>query len=99
VRGSSYFIIGNKPDWFTIAFLFISMKNYRETTRLMAAKALEKFTHPAFLVAAVNLETDAEELLHGFEDIVGKNVNVFGGMAGDDMQFTGQYVCYQWNIK
>jgi len=80
------------PDWFTILFSSFPEKNYRETTRIMAAKALEKYSHPAFLIASCNLETDAEELLHGFEDIVGQNVNVYGGMAGDDMQFTGQYV-------
>ena len=33
------------------------------------------------------METDAEQLLLGFEDILGKSVNVFGGMAGDDYTF------------
>jgi hypothetical protein len=36
--------------------------------------------------------TNAEELLKGFEDVVGSHVNVFGGMAGDDMSFTEQFV-------
>jgi hypothetical protein len=39
-----------------------------------------------------HIETDAEELLFGFEDIIGKEVNVYGGMAGDDMTFTAQFV-------
>jgi hypothetical protein len=38
------------------------------------------------------VETDAEELLHGFEDIIGLQVNVCGGMAGDDFSFTEQFV-------
>ena len=38
------------------------------------------------------METDAEELIHGFEDVVGKQVNVYGGMAGDDYAFTEQFV-------
>jgi hypothetical protein len=58
----------------------------------MAKKAMEKFTTPAFLIAASNLETDAEQLLLGFEDIVGKQVNVYGGMAGDNVTFTEQFV-------
>ncbi len=47
---------------------------------------------PAFLIAASHLETDAEQLLFGFEDIIGKHVNVFGGMAGDDYTFSDQFV-------
>ena len=38
------------------------------------------------------METDAEQLLLGFEDVVGKQVNVYGGMAGDDYNFTEQFV-------
>jgi len=79
-------------DYFSIQFSSYPEKNYRETTRAIAREALEKFAHPAFLVAGSNMETDAEELLHGFEDVIGKHVNVFGGMAGDDKQFTEQFV-------
>jgi hypothetical protein len=38
------------------------------------------------------METDAEELLFGFADVVGKDVNIFGGMAGDDYNFKEQFV-------
>jgi len=54
------------PDYFTILFSEFPEKNYRETTRWIAEKALEKFSHPCFLISGSNLETDAEELLHGF---------------------------------
>jgi hypothetical protein len=80
------------PDSFTVLFEEYPGKNYRSVTQAMARKALEKFSHPAFLIAGSEMETDAEELLHGFEDIIGKQVNVFGGMAGDDYSFTKQYV-------
>lgn len=80
------------PAYFTILFSPYPEKNYRETTQEMAKKALEKFDHPAFLIAGSNMETDAEALLHGFEDIIGKEVDVYGGMAGDDKQFKEQFV-------
>ena len=80
------------PAYFTILFEEFREKNYRQTTHAIAKKALEKFAHPCFLIAGSNLETDAEELLHGFEDILGKQVNVYGGMAGDDMTFKEQFV-------
>jgi hypothetical protein len=67
-------------------------KNYRETARGIAQKANAKFSKPSFLIAGSNMETDAEELLFGFEDVVGKDVNVYGGMASDDYTFTEQFV-------
>ena len=67
-------------------------KNYREITRGIAQKAKLKFAKPAFLISGSHLETDAEQLLFGFEDIAGKEVNVFGGMASDDYTFTEQFV-------
>jgi hypothetical protein len=79
-------------DYFSIQFSKLSEENYRQTTQTIAKKALEKFAHPAFLIAGSNMETDAEELLHGFEDIVGMQVNVCGGMAGDDFSFSEQFV-------
>jgi hypothetical protein len=79
-------------DYFSIQFSELSERNYRQTTQAIAKKALEKFAHPAFLIAGSNMETDAEELLHGFEDIVGMQVNVCGGMAGDDFGFKEQFV-------
>jgi hypothetical protein len=85
-------LLDMNPDYFTILFSEFPEKNYRQTTQAMANKALEKFGHPSFLIAGCNLETDAEELLHGFEDIIGMQVNVCGGMAGDDFSFTEQFV-------
>ena len=85
-------LLDTNPDFFTILFSEYPEKNYRETTRVMATKALERFSHPCFLIAGCHMETDAEELMHGFEDIVGKDVNVYGCMAGDDFSFSEQFV-------
>jgi hypothetical protein len=80
------------PSNFTILFEEFPNKNYREITRSMAKRSLEKFSHPCFLISGSNMETDAEELLLGFADVVGEDVNVYGGMAGDDYSFKDQYV-------
>ena len=80
------------PDYFTLFFAEYPEKNYREVATEIARKAQELFPHPAFLISASHLETDAEQLLFGFEDQIGKQVNVFGGMAGDDYAFLEQYV-------
>ena len=79
-------------DYFSILFAEYPDKNYRDITKGLAKKTLETFTHPAFFISGSHLETDAEQLLLGFEDIVGKQVNIYGGMAGDDYNFTEQFV-------
>jgi hypothetical protein len=81
-----------KTDHFKIYFDEFPEKNYRETARGIADKAQVKFPKPAFIISGSHLETDAEQLLYGFEDVVGKDVNVFGGMASDDYTFTEQFV-------
>ena len=79
-------------DHFSILFDEFPEKNYREVASALAKQALVNITNPSFLVAASHLETDAEQLLFGFEDVIGKHVNVFGGMAGDDYAFSEQFV-------
>jgi len=81
-----------KKDHFQILFDEYPEKNYRETTRRIAEKAQAKLSKPVFLISGSHLETDAEQLLFGFEDVVGKDVNVYGGMASDDYTFTEQFV-------
>jgi len=80
------------PAYFTILFSDYPQKNYREVAQQLARQASELFATPCFLIAGSNMETDAEQLLFGFEDVVGKQVNVFGAMAGDDYSFTDQFV-------
>jgi hypothetical protein len=79
-------------DYFQIHFEEYPQKNYREVAGTIAQRAKQKFSVPAFLIAASHMETDAEQLLFGFEDVVGKQVNVYGGMAGDDYNFSEQFV-------
>lgn len=88
----SILLLDIKREYFSVFIEEYPEKNYREISRDMAKQALEKYPTPAFLIAGSHIETDAEELLFGFEDIVGKQVNVYGGMAGDNMTFTAQFV-------
>ncbi len=80
------------PSYFTVLFADFPEKNYRETSQILAQESQKLFSHPAFLIAASHMETDGEQLLFGFEDVIGKQVNVFGGMAGDDYAFSEQFV-------
>lgn len=79
-------------EYFRVYFEEYPEKNYRDVAKSIARKAKDAFEKPAFLIAGSHLETDAEELLFGFEEVIGEQVNVYGGMAGDDYSFTDQFV-------
>ncbi len=92
-KGSAVMLLLDmNKDHFQIYLEEFPEKNYRETSSNIAQKAMAKYDKPAFLISGSHLETDAEQLLFGFEDIVGKQVNVYGGMASDDYTFTEQFV-------
>jgi hypothetical protein len=79
-------------NYFKIYFEEYPNKDYRDVSKGIAKKAIEKFSNPAFLISCSQMDTDAEQLLLGFEDIAGKEVNVYGGMAGDDYTFSEQFI-------
>ena len=89
-----------KPENFMILTSEYPDKNYRETAHEAAKKALVHFKKPAIMLSYSHIETDAEALLLGFEDIIGKDVNVYGGGAGDDFTFSEQIVfTNDWQSK
>lgn len=78
------------PEYFFITFTEFAGNNYREAARAIAEKARQQFGRPAFLLAFSHFQTDAEQILFGFEDVIGEEVTVFGGGAGDDFSFKEQ---------
>jgi hypothetical protein len=91
-ESAAILLMDMNPDHFRVLFAEYPEKNYREVAADLAADAKKIFANPAFLISGSHTETDGEQLLFGFEDIVGKQVNVFGGMAGDDYSFKEQFV-------
>ena len=81
-----------KPEYFTLFFDEFQHGNYSEVAESIANQALEKFQNPAILILGSNVDTDAEDIISGFENVLGKEVNIFGGMAGDNYSFTEQFV-------
>jgi hypothetical protein len=91
-ESAAILLLDMNPSYFIIFLEEYPEKNYREVSQAIAKKALEKFDRPAFLIAGSHMETDAEQLLLGLQDVIGKQVNAFGGMAGDDYAFVDQFV-------
>jgi hypothetical protein len=85
-------LLDMNPEYFEIYFEDYPNKNYKEIAIEIAKKAKEKFNSPAFFLGISNPETDGEEILRGLEQAIGKDVNAFGGGAGDDYSFTETFV-------
>ncbi|RPI68057.1 MAG: hypothetical protein EHM47_14975, partial [Ignavibacteriales bacterium] len=91
-NATAIILLDIKPEYFTIFLEEFQDRNFCDATEAIAKKSNEKFQKPAFLIAGSDHKTDAEEMISGFENILGKEVNIFGGMAGDDYAFTEQFV-------
>ena len=86
----------NKDDY-SILFEDIGERSLPDAATGMAQVALQKFNKPAFILCSTLLAADGrllegELLIRSIEKVVGPQVNIFGGMAGDDITFTGTYV-------
>lgn len=85
-------LLDMNKKYFRIYFEEFTEPNYREVARAIAQKAKKEFSVPAFFLGLSHYETDGEEILHGLEDIAGLQINAFGGGAGDDYEFTENFV-------
>jgi len=85
-------LLDMNKEYFQIYFEEYPNKNYREISSAIAQRAKEKFSNPAFLIGTSHAGADGEEILHGIEDVVGDQVNAYGGAAGDDYTFSETFV-------
>jgi hypothetical protein len=86
----------NKNDY-CVLFENIGERTLNEAATNMAKAALQKFNKPAFILCSTLMSAsgkmiDGETLVRSIEKTIGPQVNLFGGMAGDDITFTGTYV-------
>lgn len=82
---------------YAILFTAIGDKNVKEAAAELAETALAKFRKPAFILCSTGLSIqaellDGEALVRSIENVIGPQVNIYGGMAGDDGTITGTYV-------
>ena len=99
-QSTAILLMDMNPAHFHILHTEYQAGDFQEVAASVALKAKEQIHHPAFLIAGSHPSTDAEALLKGFEAVIGPQVNVYGGMAGDDITFTEQFVfTNNWESK
>ena len=86
----------NKDDY-CILFEEIGDRSLEESTSHMVKAAFNKFQKPAFILITTLIKSDGslldgEGLVNYIEKLAGPDITMFGGMAGDDITFTGTWV-------
>lgn len=83
---------------FKIIFKETKEANTKTISRSIGEAGLQLFSNPAFLIACDGFSTNVEIVIEGIEEIVGPDVNIFGGMAGDDLTTSGTFVFTHKNV-
>ena len=84
-------------NYYSILFEEIGDRNLGESTRHMVNAAFNKFKKPAFILITTLIKSDGslldgERMVDYIEKLAGPDITMFGGMAGDDITFTGTWV-------
>jgi hypothetical protein len=82
---------------YSILFEDSTNRSLNDVAKKLSHDALQKFKKPAFILLSTGMSKNGvvfngEQLIRGIEKEIGPQVNIYGGMAGDDYSFTGSYV-------
>ena len=85
------------PENFKILFEDIGNRSLKEATANMVQGAFQSFKKPAFILLTTLIRSDGslldgEGMVQYIENLAGPDITMFGGMAGDDLSFSGTWV-------
>ncbi len=73
------------PAYFKVLFFETADSSALEISKQLGIEGKKIFHNPAFIIASGWLHTDGEQIVKGIEEGFGREVTIFGGMAGDDL--------------
>jgi hypothetical protein len=97
-EGSITILLMDVPkNCYAVLFEDIGNGDIKEAANRMAQEALKKFRNVSLVLCSTGINTKAElfdgsTLVQTIKKALGHDRSFFGGMAGDDMTFTGSYV-------
>jgi hypothetical protein len=85
------------PSSYRIILREIGDDSLKEAAEDLLGQAQEAVSNPSFILLSTfhsekGLTVDGGSLIQHITEVAGPNVNLFGGMAGDDISFTGTFV-------
>lgn len=88
----SILLLDLNKEYFKVFLSEYEPDNPFKTSQNIAVQALEYFSKPVFIIACSEFATNFTMLFKGFIDVIGEDVNVYGGVAGDELTFTNSSV-------
>lgn len=89
-----------KRDNYSILFEDIGERSMEDATNHLVKEAFNKYEKPAFILLTTLLTSDGrmldgEGMVEFIEKQAGPDISMFGGMAGDDLSFSGTWIFTQ----
>ncbi|HYM94236.1 MAG TPA: FIST N-terminal domain-containing protein [Chitinophagaceae bacterium] len=88
--GIAVLLLDINRDYFKIVLNEFGSGSIYETACHVAESGLKTFSNPAFIISASNYKTSAEEIVAGLVEKVGPDISLFGGRAGEIVNFEGR---------
>lgn len=85
-------LLDMNPDFFKVVFQETEERTTYEIAKQIGNEGKKLFTNPAFFIASGGITTDGEKIITGIEEAVEKEVTIYGGLAGDDLNLTETFV-------
>lgn len=84
-------------EYYHILYEDIGERSLEKATGKMVDNAFQKFEKPAFILITSLIRSDGslldgEGMIKHIEKIAGPDITMFGGMAGDDLSFSGTWI-------
>ncbi len=80
------------PDYFKLSFSETGIVSSYDNAKRLGKLGKETFDDSAFIIVSGWLSQDGEAIVEGITQGYGKDVTIFGGMAGDDLKLEGPQV-------
>jgi hypothetical protein len=96
-EGMVAMLLDLEPSSYRIILREIGDGSLKEAAEDLLGQAQEAFAKPSFILLSTfhnekGVTIDGESLIQHITEVAGPEVNLFGGMAGDDISFTGTFV-------
>jgi len=92
-KGSiSIMLMDLNPTYFKLEFLETGKQTTLENAKELGQKGKKFFRNAAYLIVSGWLTEEGENIINGITQGYGKDVTIFGGMAGDDLKLEGPMV-------
>jgi len=90
-------LLNIKKNDYCILFEEIGERTLKDASMNLAKEALQKFSKPALILCSTFFNVDGkmldgESLVRSIEEFADSQMNICGGMAGDDVSFSGTFV-------